>query len=181
MTSTTPLVFRPSPGQRGMAALLFVGSWLVGVRGVAALVHVLPRLKWALKAAEAAGEPTGWLWVQTLAAVAACVGGGLVLAASLLALLMVEGSHVMTDELGISVEHSALPGPMARWLGAGRLTWKRVSGLDRKGPFFVVRGGGEADGSSVLGDPELKFLLVEDLERLVLLILERSPNLRFRE
>lgn len=62
------------------------------------------------------------------------------------------------------------------WLGAGRLTWKQISRLYRRGPLFVLRGG---SGEGPPGPDRVRFLLVEDLERLVHLILERSPNLRF--
>lgn len=163
-----------------MAALLFMGSWLVGIRGLAALVHALPRLSWAIKAAAAAGEATVWLWVQAIIVVALCILAGVLLATSLLAMLLVEGSQVLVDDLGISVVHNSLPSPLARRLGAGRLAWKRVSTLDRQGPFFVVRSGGESDPSSMMENRNLKFFLVEDLERLVLLILERGSNIRFK-
>lgn len=181
MSSTTPLVFRPSPGQRGMAALLFVGSWLVGVRGLAALVHEIPRLRWALRAAEASGEPAGSLWLQVVIIVGVCIAAGAVLVATLLALLLLEGSQVLVDELGLAVVHNSLPAPLATRLGAGRLAWKRITAMERQGPFFVVRGGGDSNPGSMVDDPSLRFLLVEDLERLVLLILERSPNVRFKE
>lgn len=164
-----------------MAALLFMGSWLVGVRGLAALVHALPRIKWALQAAGASGEPTLWLWIQSILVVALCIVAGLILAASLLLLLMVEGTQVLVDELGVSVVHQSLPTPLAKRLGAGRLTWKRIATLDRQGPFFVIRRGSETQEPSMMEDADLKFLLVEELERLVLLILERSPNIRFKD
>jgi hypothetical protein len=164
-----------------MAALLFAGSWLVGVRGVAALVHELPRLRWAIRAAEAASEPVGWLWLQAVIVVGVCIAAGVVLVVTLLALLLMVGSQVLVDELGLAVEHQSLPMPLSRRLGAGRLPWKRVAALERQGPFFVIRGGGESDPASLVEDPVLRFLLVEDLERLILLVMERSPNLRFKE
>jgi hypothetical protein len=93
---------------------------------------------------------------------------------------MVEGSQVLMDELGLSVEHNALPAPLAKRLGAGRLLWKQVSHLERSGPFFVVRGGGDP-GRSLPQDPNLRFLMVDELERLILIILKRSPNLKLDE
>lgn len=164
-----------------MAALLFVGSWLVGVRGLAALVQELPRLRWALHAAGAANESTGWLWFQVVLLVGICGVAGVVLLATLLGLLLMEGSQVLVDELGLAVDHNSLPMPLARRLGCGRLAWKRVVAMERQGPFFVIRGGGEGNPDPMVVEPVLKFLLVEDLERLVLLILERSPNVRFKE
>jgi hypothetical protein len=108
------------------------------------------------------------------------VAGSVLLLGTLLGVLMVEGSQVMIDELGLSVEHNALPAPLARKFGAGRLLWKRISRLERSGPFFVLRGGGEP-GRQSPKDPTLRFLMVDELERLVLTILERSPNLKHED
>jgi hypothetical protein len=180
MSAGSPLVFRPSFAQRAMAMLLFAGSWLVGVRALAQIMERLPVLRASLKVAETAGEPTWSFWVAVIAAVGAIVAGSLLLVGTLLGVLMVEGSQVLMDELGLSVEHNALPAPLARKFGAGRLLWKQVSSLHRSGPFFVVRGGGEP-GSTGRKDPVLRFLLVDELERLVLMILERSPNLKHED
>lgn len=177
MSAGSPLVFRPSFAQRGMAVLLFAGSWLVGVRALAQILERLPVLRASLKVAAAASEPTWSYWVAIVAAIGAVVAGGLLLIGTLLGLLLVEGSQVLVDELGLSVEHNALPAPMARKLGAGRLLWKRISRVERSGPFFVLRGGGDP-GQSGPKDPTLRFLMVDELERLVLTILERSPNLK---
>lgn len=177
MSAGSPLVYRPSFAQRAMAMLLFAGSWLVGVRALAQILERLPVLRASLKVAEAAGEPTWSFWIAVVAAFGAIVAGSLLLLGTLLGLLMVEGSQVLVDELGLSVEHNALPAPLARKLGAGRLLWKRIARLERSGPFFVIRGGGEP-GHTGPADPTLRFLMVDQLERLVLTVLERSPNLK---
>ncbi|HEX4845298.1 MAG TPA: hypothetical protein VFV26_03705 [Geothrix sp.] len=177
MSVGSPLVFRPSFAQRAMAVLLFAGSWLVGVRALAQILERLPVLRASLKVAAAASEPTWSYWVAIAAAIGAVVAGGLLLIGTLLGLLLVEGSQVLVDELGLSVEHNALPAPLARHLGAGRLLWKRISRVERSGPFFVLRGGGDP-GQSGPKDPTLRFLMVDELERLVLMVLERSPNLK---
>ena len=160
-----------------MAMLLFAGSWLVGVRALAQIMERLPVLRASLKVAEAAGEPTWSFWVAVTAAFGAVVAGSLLLLGTLLGVLMVEGSQVLVDDLGLAVEHNALPAPLARKLGAGRLLWKQVARLERSGPFFVLRGGAEA-ATNLRKDPTLRFLMVDELERLVLTILERSPNLK---
>lgn len=177
MSVGSPLVFRPSFAQRSMAVLLFAGSWLVGVRALAQILERLPVLRASLKVAAAASEPTWSFWIAITAAIGAVVAGGLLLIGTLLGLLLVEGSQVLVDELGLSVEHNALPAPLARKLGAGRLLWKRISRVERSGPFFVLRGGGDP-GQSGPQDPTLRFLMVDELERLVLMVLERSPNLK---
>lgn len=163
-----------------MAMLLFAGSWLVGVRALAQIMERLPVLRASLKVAEAAGEPTWSFWVAVTAALGAVVAGSVLLLATLLCVLMVEGSQVLMDELGLSVEHNALPAPLAKRLGAGRLLWKQVSHLERSGPFFVVQGGGDP-GRPLQKDPTLRFLMVDELERLILIILKRSPNLKLDE
>jgi hypothetical protein len=163
-----------------MAMLLFAGSWLVGVRALAQILERLPVLRASLKVAETAGDPTWSYWIAVTAAFGAVVAGSLLLLGTLLGVLMVEGSQVMVDELGLAVEHNALPTPLARKLGAGRLLWKQVSRIERSGPFFVLKGGGEA-GRSDRKDPNLRFLMVDELERLILTILERSPNLKHED
>lgn len=180
MSAGSPLVFRPSFAQRAMAMLLFAGSWLVGVRALAQIMERLPVLRASLKVAEAAGEPTWSFWVAVTAALGAVVAGSVLLLVTLFCVLMVEGSQVLVDELGLSVEHNALPAPLARKLGAGRLLWKQVSRLERSGPFFVVRGGGDP-GPAHPKDTRLRFLMVDELERLILVILKRSPNLKHED
>lgn len=173
----SPLVYRPSFAQRAMAMLLFAGSWMVGVRALAQIMERLPILRASLKVAESAGEPTWSFWIAVTAAVGAVVAGSLLLLGTLLGVLMVEGSQVLVDDLGLAVEHNALPAPLARKFGAGRLLWKQISCLERSGPFFVLKGGSEPT-SSGRKDPNLRILLVDELERLILTILERSPNLK---
>ena len=180
MSAGSPLVFRPSFAHRAMAMLLFAGSWLVGVRALAQIMERLPVLRASLKVAEAAGEPTWSFWIAVTAAFGAVVAGSVLLLGTLLGVLMVEGSQVLLDDLGLAVEHNALPAPLARKLGAGRLLWKQVSRIERSGPFFVLKGGGEK-GRSDRKDPNLRFLLVDELERLILTILERSPNLKHED
>lgn len=180
MSAGSPLVFRPSFAQRAMAMLLFAGSWLVGVRALAQILERLPVLRASLKVAEATNEPTWSFWIAIVAAIGAVVAGSALLLGTLVGVLMVEGSQVMVDELGISVEHNALPTALARKLGAGRLPWKRVSSLGRSGPYFVLKGGAESSPGD-LKDPTLRFLLVDELERLILTILERSPNLKHED
>jgi hypothetical protein len=163
-----------------MAMLLFAGSWLVGVRALAQILDRLPILRASLKVAESAGEPTWSFWVAIAAALGAVVVGSFLLLGTLLGVLMVEGSQVLVDDLGLTVEHNALPAPLARKFGAGRLLWKQVSRLERSGPFFLLRGGGEP-GSVGPRDPNLRILLVDELERLILTIFERSPNLKHED
>jgi hypothetical protein len=132
--------------------------------------------------AEAAGEATAWLKVILVADCAACVAGGMLLLLSLLAFLVVEGTQILVDEMGLAVEVSTLPGPLARRLGAGRLGWKQITHLEKGLVFFRLRGGGEGQMPLPgLKPPTLRFLVVDHLDRLIHLILERSPNLGFED
>ena len=91
-----------------------------------AFLHSLPRLYVALKFAQAAGEPSVFIWVNLAASISACAMGGVLLVLSLTAMLHVEGTQVIIDELGITVESLAVPRRLARWLGTGRLSWKEI-------------------------------------------------------
>jgi len=184
MSATSPLVFRPSLAHRALAALLCAGSWVVGIRGLILLVDNLPRLLANLRQAAAAGEPTLPLWLGIGIAVALCLVGGLLLLFSSLGLVLIEGTHILVDEIGITVDHAGLPRALAVRLGAGHLPWKQVLGLEKGKIFFLLRGGlppGEPSTtlSCHYAKSTLKFLMVDELERLILIILERSVNLTF--
>ena len=179
MSTTTPLAFRPSFSQRATALVLFVGSWMAGLRVGSELIRHIPRLWTSLHQAQAAGEGTFALWGLLGLTVLACLLGVAGLLVSLALVVLLEGTHVLVDQLGLAVELHLLPPTLARWAGAGRLTWKHVGGLKRQGPFFVVTGGGEGrPGPGELEDPTLRFLMVDELETLVNLILDRSPNVK---
>jgi len=180
MSTATPLVFRPSVTQRTLAALLCAGSWLVGVRALVLLIQLIPRLHAALWLARTTGESPWMIYLALAAAISACVVGGILLLLAVLALLLIEGCQVLVDDLGIAVVLGGLPGGLARKLGAGRLGWKQVSSLEKGRFTFVIKGAGDPTGQPGPA-PTLHFLVVDELERLVLLILERSPNLRFTE
>lgn len=184
MSVASPLVFRPSGAQRALAALLFAGSWLVGIRALMLIFDHLPHRTAALRQAMAMGEPTAALWFWLVLSVGLCLAGGLLLLGTLLGLLLIEGTQVLVDEIGITVEHGGLPRPLARRLGAGHLPWKHLIRLEKGKVFFLLRGGSAPDEptDSLLAlntRSTLKFLLVDQLERLILIILERSPNLTF--
>jgi len=173
MSSATPLVFRPSFAQRAIAVLLFAGSLMMGIRALVLLLQGLPRLLWAIRVAEASHESTFGLWLLVAAAVGAFLAGGALLLLALLAMLLIEGCHVLLDDLGIVVDFDSLPGPIARKIGAGRLTWKQVRDVEKHRFFFVITGGPEAP----LRPLRLRFLMVDELEQLMMIICERSPNL----
>lgn len=180
MITSTPLIFRPSVVHRTLAILLCAGSWVAGIHALVLLVQHLPHLVANIQLARVQGDPTFGLWVLLVASVLACLCGGLLLVMAALALVLIEGTQVVVDEMGLAVEHNALPGPLARHLGAGRLGWKQITHVEQKRFVFVIRGGAIEEGAPrpLLPDPTLRFLLVDELERLIFIVLERSPNLK---
>ena len=184
MSVATPLVFRPSAAQRTLGVLLFAGSWLVGIRALFLLINNMPHLTATLRQAAAMGEPTLALWFWMALSILLCFAGGVLLFLSLVGLILIEGTQVLVDEVGITVEHGGLPRPLARRLGAGHLPWKHLVRLEKGKIFFILQGGlppGEPVDSllALNTPPTLQFMLVDELERLIHIILERSPNLTF--
>ena len=180
MSTATPLVFRPSPLQRTLALLLCAGSWLVGARAVASLLEQMPHLHEVIIQARAVGDDPWMAWLLMTLAILAVLVAGILLLASILGLVLMEGTQVFVDELGIAVDLAYLPKGFAHWLGAGRIPWKQVGTLKRSGPLFVILGdGGSPEGSSREPLSPVRFLVVDEIERLVNLILERSPNISF--
>ena len=182
MSTATPLVFRPSPLQRTLALLLCTGSWLVGARALASLLEQMPHLHMTIVEARAVGEDPWMAWLLMTLAIAAVLIAGVLLLASILGLVLMEGTQVFVDELGIAVDLAYLPKAFAHWLGAGRISWKQVGTLKRSGPLFVIMADGRDPGNASR-EPlaPLRFLVVDEIERLVNLILERSPNISFLE
>jgi hypothetical protein len=181
MVAATPLVFRPSVAQRLLAGLLCLGSWLVGIRALAMLMANLPRWMTLIRTAQAQGEPTLLRWGIVVAAVAACLACGMALLMTVTGYVLIEGCQVLVDDLGLAVEYSTLPGPLARWFGAGRLSWKQILKVDKHGWSFVVKGNHLITAAAAAADTKhtlsLRFMMVDDLERLILLILERCPHI----
>lgn len=186
MSTATPLVFRPSLAQRALAVLLCAGSWLVGIRAVGMLVDAVQGLATLLHQALAHGEPTTRLWLVLAVSLGLCLLGGVLLLLSTLGLILIEGSSVLVDEMGITVEHAGLPRALARRMGAGHLPWKYVASLEKGKVFFILRGGpppGDApsDLAQAQARMNLRFLMVDELERLVLIILEKSPHISLKD
>jgi len=182
LNAATPLVFRPSHLQRTLALLLCAGSWMVGARALASLFEQMPVIHKVIVEARAVGDDPWMAWLLMTLAIMAVLAAGVLLLASILGLVLMEGTQVYVDELGIAVELAFLPKGFAHWLGAGRIPWKHVGTLKRSGPLFVIQGDGR-DSAAASGEPlaPVRFLVVDEIERLVNLILERSPNISFKD
>jgi hypothetical protein len=177
MSGAAPLVFRASAAQRAVSVSLALGCLLIAVRGGHAAALAAPKAWGQLKLAHSmGGEPTALIWLALAASLLALLAAGAALALSALAIALVEGTQVIVDGHGIAVECQLLPAPVARRLGAGRMRWEDVTGVGRRKARFVVTGGAGPDGPKRGGS--IGFLFVDQLERLVLIVMERSPNLK---
>jgi hypothetical protein len=176
MNSATPLVFRASAAQRAVVVTLVLGCLLVAGRGISLMLHNFPKIWYQLKLAQSqSGESTILIWLSLIVGCVAVLIAGLILVLAIIALMLIEGTQVLVDEFGISVECPLLPRAVARRLGAGRILWKQITNIERRRMYFVIR------GETAPNKPitrEIKFLLVDELEQLIFIIMERSSNLK---
>jgi hypothetical protein len=143
---------------------------------VALITQNLPRIWYQLKLAQSqGGEPTAMIWLSLIASCLAVLVAGTVLALAILVLVLVEGTQILVDELGISVDCVLLPAPLARKFGAGRLQWKNVAKIERRIMSFVLHEHKEPSGTAK--KTTVKFFVVDHMDRLIYIIIERSPNL----
>jgi hypothetical protein len=176
MNGAAPLVFRASAAQRAITVSLALGCLLISVRGGHLMAQSLPKVLYQLKLARCMEEPTLFIWLSLALSLAVLLAAGAAMAFSVLALVLVEGTQVIVDGHGIAVECPLLPGPLARRLGAGRVPWESIAGVGRRKARFVVTGGTCSKGPK--RNVSVGFLFVDELERLMLLVIERSPNLK---
>jgi len=177
MTVASPLVFRASPAQRATALILALGCLLVSGRGMSLMIQNFPSMWYQLKLAQSqAGEPTFFIWASLAAACLAMLISAIVLVLVIVMFLLIEGTNILTDELGISVECQLLPQPIAKRLGAGRILWTDVTKIERRRMYFVLYG--QEKPENPLNNAMIKFLLADQLDRLIFLIIDRSPNLK---
>ena len=176
MDSATQLIFRASAAQRGIAFILTLGCLWVAGRGMALALQTAPKIWHELKLAQSqAGEPTALIWLSLVATCLALLIAGLVMLLAILAYLLIEGTQIHIDELGLSVLCLHLPSPVAKRLGSGRILWKNISSIERGGFYFALYG---QETPNTKNKEVVKFLVVEHLEKLIFIVMERSPNLK---
>jgi len=177
MNFATPLIFRASAAQRAVAITLALGCLLVAGHGMSLMFKNLSAIWYQLKLAQSqVVESTAFIWFSLIVGCFAMLFAGVFLLLAILAVILIEGTQVIVDELEISVECPLLPGSIARIFGAGRLPWKKVTKIERRKMYFVLHG--ESDPNKPESKETVKFLLVDDLERLMFIIMERSTNLK---
>jgi hypothetical protein len=182
MVATSPLIFKPSLFHRIFAVLLCVGSWIVGIRGLAILVKYTPKLMINMQIAKSVGESTFLPWIYIVALVVSFLIGILLLAVSILGYILIEGTNIIVDKIGITVTYELLPRRLATYFGAGYLPWNKVVRLEKHGIFFVLYSDRSNinDNGTISGydlKPSVKFIIVNELERLVLTVFEYSRNI----
>ena len=186
MTAVSPLIFRPSFFHRIFAILLFVGSWTTGIRGLAILIEYMPKLMSNIQRAKLVGEPRYLFWTCVFMLVVGCLVSGLLLVTSIFAFILIEGTNITVDKIGITVTYELLPRKLATYFGAGHIPWDKIVHLEKKyGIFFVLHseqpnGNGNNTFSPYLFSPSVKFIIVHELERLIFTILKCSQNITFR-
>ena len=185
MTITSLLIFRPNITHRIITAILCIGSCMAEVRGLIFLLKYLSKLIFELNQTKAANEPTLFLWGLIIVLMLFCFTSGFLLVFCILGLILIESTNVIVDETGITVEYLALPHRLANYFGAGHLSWKHILKLEKNNIFFTLHGKEHNIACSKYGNGnhkrykviKLKFIIVDELDRLILTILERSPNL----
>jgi hypothetical protein len=184
MVANSRLIFRPSIFHRISAALLCMGSWMVGVRGLFMMVEYMPKVLVNIQIVKMAGEPTCLFWAYIVFLAVSCLVGGLLLATSILGFILIEGTNIVVDKIGITVAYTLLPKRLAVCFGAGYIPWNQVVRLEKRGVFFVLHSGQSSiNGSGVDSSNKfgfsVKFIIVYELERLVLTIMQYSRNMTF--
>jgi len=177
MNSTTPLIFRASAAQRAVAVVLSLGCLLVAAYGAMLVIQNVPKIWHQLKLAQSqVGESTALIWLSLILACVALLVAGAVFLLAVFALTLIEGTQILVDDIGITVECYLLPGFIGRKFGTGRIIWKNVTKVEWRRMCFVLQGQTEPN---VLKSKEIiRFLIVDELEHLIFLIIERSPNLK---
>ncbi|MCL1893237.1 MAG: hypothetical protein FWG02_03225 [Holophagaceae bacterium] len=177
MSVASPLIFRASPIQRAIAMILGVGCLLVLGRGVPLIAQNIPRMWYQLRLAQSQSmEPTTMIWLGIVSAIIAILLGGIILVLTILILVQIEGTQIIVDGHGIAVKCTLLPYQIAKRFGAGHITWKDVSQIERRGIFFVLIGFTAPKQQN--RNTIIKFFVVDQMEQLICLIIERSPNLK---
>ena len=170
------MIFRASKGQRAVALLLAAATTLVSGYSVSLITPNLPRMLYQLKLAQSQGEATMLIWLSLVLACIAALMAGIVFLAALVMLALIEGTQVRVDELGVTVKCTLLPPAAARLFGQGHIAWENITKLERRFAFFVLQG--QKDMGGLQKKTTIRFLMVDQLERLILLIIEHSKKLR---
>ena len=172
-----PLVFRANAAQRAVALVLASASLLVAGYWMSLAIPSFPKLLYQLKLAQSQnGDATAFIWLSLAASCASALVAGIVFLSATLALALIEGTQVVADEHGITVECGLLPASVARMLGAGRIPWKNIIKAEKRWFCFVLQG--QAEHGCPPTKKAIGFLMVDQLERLIFLIIKSSPNLK---
>jgi hypothetical protein len=184
MSEISPLIFKPSLNHRIFAVLLCIGSWMVGILGLITLVDHMPKLIFTIRQSKLLGEPIWWTWISIIALVIGCLLCILMLSMSILGSFLIENTTIIVDKIGIKVSYKFLPRKIANYFGAGYIPWNKATRLEKRGVFFVLYGEkmfitGINSSSFCCSSSSIKFIMVHELERLILTILEHSHNITF--
>ncbi len=127
------------------------------------------------------GESPGFLYGSIGILIVSGLLSVVILILSIIFLILVETTQVVIDDIGITIQHQVIPAWLSKRLGGGRLTWKRIVRLQRK--FFLFHLSAEIDQEipESLAVLRIHFVLVEYLEELITIIVNKSPHLRWTD
>jgi len=177
--SPTPSVFRASLMHRGVSLVVFFVCWFFSLNILQHFMTTYPLSAYELYEARLSGISWGIPQVKFTLLILGLIASVFILLWSLVVFLIIETTQVMIDDLGVFIHHAFLPQWLSRRLGSGRLSWKHIIQFDKKFFFFKVVGEPVSDQHQT--SPILRFILVDHLEELVIIILERSPQLRWKQ
>ena len=148
------------------------------------LIEYVPKLMVNIQRARLAGESTCMFWVCIVVLTVGCLLGGFLLVTSILGLILIESTNITVDKIGITISYELLSRRLATYFGAGYIPWNKVVRLEKHGVFFVLYSEQPNVNDGSVFSPyhsgsSVKFIVVQELERLVLTIIEYSRNITF--
>ncbi|MFM8234233.1 MAG: hypothetical protein ACKN9J_03995 [Holophagaceae bacterium] len=145
------------------------------------VVEKLPSLWTQVHFLKLQGESPEFLYGSISLLAVSGVTSVVVLVLSLLFLILVETTQVVIDDLGITVQHHFIPAGLSRYLGGGRLPWKQIVKLRRRFFLFQLHAEPDPETPHSLKVLQIHFVLVDYLEELITIIVNKSPRLTWTD
>jgi len=180
-SSPSPSIFRASFFQRSLSFVIFCGCWLSSMSMLRQVAEKLPSLWTQVHFLKLEGESASFLYGSIGILAISGLASLVVLLLSLLFLILMETTQVVIDDIGITVQHHLIPLWLSRQLGGGRLTWKRIVRLKRNFFLFQLKAEPDPETPGSLKVLRIHFVLVEYLEELITIIVNKSPHLKWTD
>jgi len=180
-SSPSPSIFRASFFQRVLSFVIFCGCWFSCMSMLRQVVEKLPSLWTQAHFLKLQGESTSFLYSSIGILAISGLMSMVILVLSVIFLILVETTQVVIDDVGITVQHHLIPSWLSRQLGGGRLTWRRIVRLQRKFFLFQLKAESDPEIPEPLRVLQIHFVLVEYLEELITIIVNKSPHLKWTD